>query len=935
MQDNPSTRTNSNLASALLVLALFLSGTAALVYEVTWIKRASLVFGSTTFAVGTILAVFFAGLGLGSYLFGKFSLRSQRPLYVFAVLELLIAVLAAISPVAFEWIDSFYGQFYSDVSGNAFASVAARLIFVAIILLPPCILMGASLPLFCRHFLQPESRFGRSIGSLYAINTLGGAAGAALAGFFLIPKLGLNATIYVAAATDLVVGASILLLRVSENASFKTDTVQVKAAQPSRHFVYLLLFAVSFVALGIEVLWTRQLSLLFRNSVHTYTLTLTVVLVGIVIGSFSVAPLLDRLQRRALTFGWLQALTGLSILVLMSLAPESWRTLGSELETCFLLFLPTAILSGAAFPLAIRMVVDQAEMGSFGTGKMAAVSSLGGVAGSTVMAMVLLPGYGLETSLHLLVGVSFVGALVTWFGLDRDSATSKRLFRSLVAIGIGVALFTQNDTRLPADFLAPRSGLIDFHEGYGSNLAVVRVDEDERRLEIDRWWQGTNRKNHQIFAAHLPMLLHPNPRRALVVGAGTGQTASRFLMYDIERFECVDIEPTIFEFIQKHFESSWMDDPRSHLIREDGRTHVRHGDSRYDVISVEVGQIFRPGVAYFYTTDFYEEARSKLNQQGLLVQFVPLAFLDQQQFESIIRTFTEVFPAAALWYNTGELLLLGTNAERFQIDANVLSKLDEPSDIRDDLKYSHWGGTEGALNQRDVFLSGFLLGSKELLELASTGTIYRDNLPVLDYATQTVDKTKASELPLVDLIEANLSSLTDVAAFEVTDVKRERIDNLRRLNLGQIKASALVRIAEVQRAANDHRGAVTTLKRAVNSNPKHFASRLLLADSSMFAGDSKAARENFKAAAEIRDTSGRAHYGLAVALFQAQELTEAAIHFNRAIELRPDDDRAHNGLGAVLSRLGDSKGARHHFEKALQLRPSSAEYRANLQRVGG
>ena len=128
------------------------------------------------------------------------------------------------------------------------------------------------------------------------------------------------------------------------------------------------------------------------------------------------------------------------------------------------------------------------------------------------------------------------------------------------------------------------------------------------------------------------MLLHPDPKRVLLVGVGTGQTAARFLLYSIDHLECVDIEPTIFDFIRPHFDASWMEDPRVELIGADGRNYLRHTPSTYDVISLELGQLSRPGVASFYTADFYNQVQKRLRAGGFLVQFVPLVSFDRRPF---------------------------------------------------------------------------------------------------------------------------------------------------------------------------------------------------------------------------------------------------------------------------------------------------------------
>ena len=153
----------------------------------------------------------------------------------------------------------------------------------------------------------------------------------------------------------------------------------------------------------------------------------------------------------------------------------------------------------------------------------------------------------------------------------------------------------------------------------------------------------------------------------LVVGAGTGQTPSRFLMYNIDRLDCVDIEPTLFEFIHDHFDSEWMEDERVKLISEDGLNYLNHSDTMYDVIAIEVGQIFRPGIAFFYTADFYHRSRQRLRPGGLLTQLVSLPSLTTDQFRGVIRTFLDAFPQSVLWYNSSDLLLIGVNDADFKI----------------------------------------------------------------------------------------------------------------------------------------------------------------------------------------------------------------------------------------------------------------------------
>ena len=493
---------------------------------------------------------------------------------------------------------------------------------------------------------------------------------------------------------------------------------------------------------------------LIANTVYTYTLTLTVVLVGLVLGSVLASLFFDRTIHRARYFGGLQVLLGLVVLVLMMLPSDIWRRLGEEWWIYAVLLLPPAVLGGASFPLAVRMVVEEASAASGGTGKIAAVNTLGGIAGALAIGFVGLPFFGLESSLLFITGTSLAVGVAAWLWLDRTSALAvKAAFIGLFSCA-WLAVPYLLPTRLPADFLGKREELVDFREGYGSNLAVIRQDRG-LQLEINRWWQGRDRKTHQVMAAHVPMLLHPDPKRVLLVGVGTGQTAARFLLYPIDRLECVDIEPTIFSFIRPHFDSSWMEDPRVELIGADGRNYLRHTPSTYDVISLELGQLSRPGVASFYTIDFYRQVKRRLRSGGFLVQFVPLSLLTADHFRSTVQSFLAVFPHSLLWYNTSELLLIGSG-ENFAIDRAIVEGRLSSKKIRRDLEYSHWGGPLYWLNRSQVFWGSYLMESGGLAKLANEAPVYGDDRPVLDYAVARAFVNRTNALPTLDLLQKHL-----------------------------------------------------------------------------------------------------------------------------------------------------------------------------------
>ena len=920
------------LQDAVAIGCFFLSGFAGLVYEICWIRKSTLVFGSTTFAVSTVVAVFFLGLALGSYLFGRIGARVGRPLRLYAIIEIGLGILAALSLAGFGFVESVYGAIYRSASASGVQLIAARIVLVMIILLPPTILMGGTLPLFTRQYVVSRSRIARSVGFLYGVNTLGAAAGCAAAGFFLLPTIGLARTLFFAAGVTVACGGIVLTLPLARARKQDVKPKPRGASEriPQANTVALLFFATGFVALGIEVLWTRYLTLLIRNTVLTYTLTLTVVLLGIVLGSIVASGFSDRTARRPFVFGLFQVLTGLSALTVMMLPATAWGR-PDELWMHALALLPPAIFSGASFPIAVRMVVDNPATASAGVGRMAAINILGGIVGSLAVGFFGIPLVGLAGTLTIVTGVGVAAGLAAWLRLSRG-ALPVRATVSAVAVALWIAVPRVTHTRVPADFLGSREALVGFREGYGANLAVIEND-GFLQLEIDRLWQGGNRKNHQMMAAHVPMLIHPEPRSVLVIGVGSGQTPSRFLMHDVRRVDCVDIEPTIFDFIGRHFDSRWMNDDRVNLIREDGRNHVRHTAARYDVISLEVGQIYRPGIAYFYTGDFYRLARERLNPGGILSQFVPLPFFTENQFRSVVRTFVEHFPQSILWYNTSELLLLGFKSDTVALGEHMVQRLREGSEVANDLKYSHWGGSDYWLSRPSVFLAGFLAGPAALDRLAANGSVYGDDRPVLDYATSRVDEMAANEVELLDLLSEEIEPVTDYVRFALPPEETREIDTIRRKNLGDIVVSAAVRQVNLIKAGGDYDRIIALLSKALPSNPEHAVGNRMLADAMLYRGRRSEAAAHYRAALAQRPDDARAHYGIGVVFHTSGRLDEAIQHYNEAVRLAPDNPEMHGNLGGALAEQNKLREAIPHFEEALRLRPDFTAARQNLERA--
>ena len=773
---------------------LFLSGAASLFYEVCWIRKAGLFFGSTTFALATVLAVFFLGLAVGSALAGRLSTALHRPLRIYGIVELAIAVLGLASNSLLDVADDGYGMLYRWADGSAPWIALVRLVLVAAAILVPTVLMGTTVPLLARAIIRRHRSLGFAAGGLYGINALGAATGAALAGFVTLPILGLTATIYLGAGLNVLCGVAVLLVcwqlhsaplaEQSDREDQATDAgrmLQVSVLLP-------LFFLTGFVGVAIEILWARYLPLMITSSVYAYTLPLVVILLGIGIGSLVIAPLCDRSRHPVVVFGSLQAFTGLSVLVAMKLPRDIWTALAQAAPELIsanhfmglhgAMLLPGALASGASFPLVVRLVSKNIADASWTIGRLTAINTAGSIASAVIMAWGL-SWLGLDLALWTVTGMAIVGGCVAF-----AAGAGRRVAALLIAgsvIGWGLAA-TLLKTRLPHDHLSSEGTLLEVVEGQGASLAVVQL-EDKVLLGIDRLWQGSNKKNQQTFAGHLPMLLRGDDNRTdvLVVGMGTGQAAGRFLLWDVHRLDCLDVEAAIFDLARRYFGATWLDDPRVRALAEDGRDYIRHSQARYDVIGIEVGQLFRPGVISFYTKDFYQRLRQRLEPGGLVTQFVPVRMLSTPQVLDIVATFISVFPQSQLWFNGPEFVLIGRRADAFGLDIPALEKRLRRPEIRRDLHYRHpLDANTGWLNESDSVLGSFLASAVDLRSLGRGGRILTDDVPRFDYELEPHQDIEVRTVGALLEIEKPLSK----AASAALDGRRmARIEQMRKQNL--------------------------------------------------------------------------------------------------------------------------------------------------------
>ncbi len=939
---------------------VLLTGSAALVYEICWIRLASLVFGSTTWAVSSVLAIFFAGLATGSLLAGRASSGIRHPLQLCGWLELGVGLTGLASLPLFAFSDRVYSAVYPHVLDSAGLLTFLRVASAAVVLLPPTILMGASLPLFCQFYVRRTERVSRGVGWLYAINTLGAAAGAAMCGFYLIPQVGVQRSIFFAASVNLIV--SLMLWRLSripsevsvdsgvsapqslelsskihlsnecpttENSGSSTPSISTPSSSVRRGelVVAALFFGVGLVGLGQEVLWTRFLSLWMPNTIHTYTLTLSSVLLGIVIGSLLAALAVDRLRRQAGWFGAAQVGSGLSVMLVMQAPPEWWGewlspvSMRQQLTVILVVMLLPAVLSGFSFPLAVRLAVSTVSQTGASVGRLAAYNMVGGIIGSLLVGFFLLPWLGMQLTLYFMTGISLALGIAAWWLLMRPTgAWWPRLTASVLGVAAWLTIPLILQTELPRDFLALEGELVDYREGVGATVAVVRQGPN-LRLQINRMWQGQDRQNHQTMVAHIPSLLHPQPQSALVIGLGTGQTARSFLAHDLQHLHCVDVEDALIDLVARYYDSAWMEDPRVRLIVEDGRNYVAHTREQYDLISIEVGQIYRPHVAAFYSLDFYQRLRPRLRNGGLVCQFLPVEFFRPDEFRTLVKTFQTVFPQSVLWYNTSEFLLIGSldTPATFR-PSEWLARLEQQPRLKQELAYAYWGGSPYYLSRPEVFAAGYLCGPQQLETLSRGGELYRDDRPWLEYIPPL--RAPATR-DIVALVAAHLAPPA-AAELETTELV-DRVQRIRQQNLQAIVAQPMVQLAQALESAGQVDAAAQAYQQALLDMPDHPGANFYIAKILQQRGALNGAAACYQRALSSEPANAAAHANLAGILLTQQQPTQALEHYRTAVGLAPNDAELRVKLGGALSLTGQSEPALAEFERALHLQPDLAQ----------
>ncbi len=693
------------------------SGCSALIYEIVWYQLLQLAIGSTAVSLGVLLATFMGGLCAGSLLLPRvLAGRWRHPLLVYALIEAGIGACGLLVLAGMPVIDGLY----SAAVGHGMPAILLRAVVCAVCLLPPTLLMGASLPAIAR-WIETSPRGVAWLGLLYGANTAGAVGGCLLAGFYLLRVFDMTtATLVAAAINGLVALASWRLARTTPEtapAGGPASPAGASAAGRGRFQAAYVTIALSgATALGAEVVWTRLLGLLFGATVYTFSIILAIFLAGIGLGS-GIGSAVSRSLRPRTALGICQLLLAGAIAwtaftlsqslpywpVNPLLSTDPWIAFQVDMARAVWTILPATLCWGASFPLALAAVAEHQRDAARAVGGVYAANTFGAILGALAFSMVLIPQIGTQQSQRALLALAALGALFVLLPAAWRFRRRVGALAALAAAVAGLGYLAAGVAPVPGNLIAygrrmitsaSGSELLYVGEGMNASIAITRWNDGAVQFHVSGKVEASTEPYDmrlQRMLGHMPALVHRRPESVLIVGFGAGVTAGTFVTHPgIGKIVICEMEPIIPPTATQYFGAenyNVMNDPRTGIYYDDARHFILTTRDKFDIITSDPIHPWVKGSATLYSREYFELVRERLNPGGVVTQWVPLYESSPEVVKSEIATFFEVFPGGSVWANElngggYDLFLLGQK-EPARIDVDAMeARLEDPAYAR-------------------------------------------------------------------------------------------------------------------------------------------------------------------------------------------------------------------------------------------------------------
>jgi spermidine synthase len=877
-----------------LVVAVFLSGAASLVYEVCWTRRLADITSATATAQAVVLAIFFFGLGVGATWPGRRAATSKRPLLGYALLEAGALSTALISIVAFGVFDGARAA-VARWGASPATALGCEIVLAGAFLLVPTTLLGASLPFLIEHADRAPSKHPLRgfVGITYAVNTLGAAAGCAFAGFISIERYGLARTIAVGASLSL--GAAAIAALTSREPAKPRDVATAADSPPpsTEPFPRAFLAAAALgglIGVGIEVIWTRLFAILVLNTVYAFTEVLVAVLVGVAAGAWLAHRIVARVgldSRRILrvtAFAQIAAALAIALVPVACLFASDVRGLEARLAAGTSIAGALALIATLAIPVALNastlplLALAARAKASRSFGHVYSANTVGSVAGSLCAGFILLPRLGAEGGSAVLESASLLLAFVLLrLSSEKKTEPFAALIPGVVLAGVHF-LFHGVSYQIMHSRLSAGTKILELREGVASDVMVTESmlgarPTGQRRIWINSSWVAGTGGGHRALG-HLPALFVPAPRRAVGIALGTGQTFAALFDNGLTDLDIVEINSDVIDLSRRWFAEAnrGLFERRGVVVHhDDGRAFLRAATSRYDVIVLEPLQAWSVGTSSLYAREFYEEARRTLSDDGVLAQWIPFYGQGVAETRAMVRTALEVFPDVSLWLDGRDGILLARRSRTPTSIASLDARIAQRK-LGDEL-------TEGAVHGGVDILSLLVLGPEGIARWAHDAALITDDRPFLEFVA-------AREIGADSFVEI----LRSIAAAR--DPSRPATVDVAGQDPGALEADAASRalVDDSIHAPGDFDGRAAALEDAMKKSPAVSLLRKRYRDvvdawavhTMKSGGTTMAVEAILRRAIEHDDDFGEAMLNLAILLSSHNDLAGARDYVERA-----------------------------------------------------
>ena len=1003
----------------LVLTCFFLSGFSGLIYEILWTRMITQIIGSAPFSVSIILTIFMGGLGVGSYLASRVIDRVRAPLALvklYGLLELVIGAYALLIPLLLVVLKPLQTVIYNWLYHYFIIYNLLTFLICTVILCIPVICMGATLPILCRFYVARLDNLGTHAGRLYGLNTIGAALGSLVCGFWLINLWGVRGSLVFAVSINTVIGLACLAVSYQvkfigtgdalRESTTKKIAANVKSSHespvlPLERKAALVIFVVSgFCAMACEVIWTRLIGLIVGPTTYSFTIVLVTFITGLGLGSIIFGYVADRAKDCLRLLLFTQAAAALLVLAVSQLLGNSQLFFAkliftfrdqfgllNVLKAAFLflfMILPT-LCFGATFPLVGKIYTRSiANVGrSIGVAYM--LNTIGALCGPFFAGFLLIPLFGKEPSLKLVVGLQLAACICiagVVLGKKRRSILQFGWLAAPVLTGLILCLnypawshrqlsigkyhyFEEIRLELTASGWLEslfqgveilerieKGELVYYGDGIGGFTTVVKFSDAMGNINYAMANSGKadassrNDMETQTLLAHFPMQYHKNPKTVMVIGLASGITAGEVLHYPVEKLDILEINEQVVAAsnIFKPWNNGVLSDPRTHLIIQDARAHIQLTGQTYDVIISEPSNPWMAGLAALFTRDFFSLAKERLSAGGIFVQWMHAYQMDWETFALVGRTFAGVFPNSRLVImnpskRQGDFLLVGLNGNHKPVLGDSEQKL---SFLRKSKN----------VTIKDPRLFYRLIVSEDLQGLFGSGVVHTDNRPRLEFSAPKLmyhadrnifekiwakrfQSLTAATIDNIRVIEESVDSQIDYAAYALSVFNP--FSGM--VELSQATASQEGRFFDLMErycADNEIDYAIFTnnelkqrcasiqinaIEDKIKRLPNRLASLSYLGNLYVLKGRASEAIRYYQEAVQLAPRSASAHNNLGVAFLDQGIFDEAIGHLSESLRLDPENPKAQYNLGIALTKKGRLDEAVSRFSEALRLNP--------------